>query len=304
KIVLSDGTNSQSFEENVETLGEFGEITFTYVNSPAGNPKYIDPAKIPGQASTITSVTIVPLIGENLNAGIESSRTVTGGVAGGGGTTYTYLTYVDHLAPQNFWRFESGTQYSDTKGSIPLSCYPSALSCTFSSVNSATLNTGQYLSLSGSNFVYNSVTAVTPISGAVTVSAWGYSTGTPGTYRRIIQVGSNQLSMLIYNDNIFQGYYQSTQRTSGIAPSLNSWHYYTMVNDGINIIFYIDGTKVSTGSFAYSSINGNVILGDNSNPGTQKWTGYLDEVMIIPRALSQTEVNNLYTAATTNSVTE
>ena len=80
-------------------------------------------------------------------------------------------------------------------------------------------------------------------------------------------------------------------------PTDGNWHYYVITQDGSgNFTFYLDSTSVYTNTFTPGSTLGGYItgLGAESNDLSQTFNGQIDEVGTWSRALSPTEVNNLW----------
>jgi hypothetical protein len=92
---------------------------------------------------------------------------------------------------------------------------------------------------------------------------------------------------------------------SGVVPSQNVWYNVVGTYDGSNVKIYIDGVlKATTG--ASGNINSNtelLMLGDAGYGGfSQFLNGYLDEVSIYNRGLTQSEVTSIYNSGTPNDI--
>lgn len=73
----------------------------------------------------------------------------------------------------------------------------------------------------------------------------------------------------------------------------NAWHLVTMTYDGANIRLYVDATLEQTYPIVDTVSNGSS-LRIGSNGATSGFDGRLDEVRVYNRALSATEINQLY----------
>ncbi len=86
--------------------------------------------------------------------------------------------------------------------------------------------------------------------------------------------------------------------TGAEIPSLNVWHHIVFSYDGTNYSYYLDGRLTKTGALDSTLQSGirNVWIGRrNETAGAAFYTGYIDELRIYNRALTQTDVTQLYT---------
>jgi len=92
---------------------------------------------------------------------------------------------------------------------------------------------------------------------------------------------------------------------SGVVPSQNVWYNIVGTYDGSNVKIYIDGVLKGTLS-ASGNINSNaelLMLGDSGYGGfSSLLNGYLDEVSIYSRGLTQSEVTSIYNSGVPNDV--
>ena len=102
-------------------------------------------------------------------------------------------------------------------------------------------------------------------------------------------------SFLIYKN----GGSPATYSVSG--PSMvidNQWHLLTGVYDSSNVILYLDGSSVNSTpapGVTMSSTAYSFEIGGNTNGNTYHYfNGSIDDVRVYDRALSATEVVNLY----------
>lgn len=92
-----------------------------------------------------------------------------------------------------------------------------------------------------------------------------------------------------HNDKV--DYYYGADHFNTTAVSLNSWHHIVVSVNAGNVTFYLDGAADGTATGAVS-INANAIGQDFS--GGESFQGYMDDVRIYNRALSGSEVTDLY----------
>ena len=158
------------------------------------------------------------------------------------------------------------------------------------------------------NFATNS-------ANSITMSAWIYCYGTEAAYSGVIfsraggasgiqiQVDTNGLNELSY-DWGNGGFWQFQ---SGLEIPQYQWCFVALVITRTNATLYLqDGTSmqsaVNTAAHGPVSFTGNSYVGwdPNGGPGssTRRFNGIIDETAIFNRALSPTDVNTLYSAAT------
>ena len=84
---------------------------------------------------------------------------------------------------------------------------------------------------------------------------------------------------------------------SNTTISINIWHHVVGTYDGISIKLFLNGILIAssaqTGNITYSS-NRELRLLDNFQQWGQYYTGYLDDIALFSRALSASEVSDLY----------
>jgi hypothetical protein len=82
------------------------------------------------------------------------------------------------------------------------------------------------------------------------------------------------------------------------APAINSWHQYTGTWDGVSMRLYIDGVlKVGPTTNSGSSVRDNgssIYIGASSGFSGRMFNGQVDSAEIYGRALSATEIWELY----------
>lgn len=166
-----------------------------------------------------------------------------------------------------------------------------------------------------SDVLVPSLNFATNTANTVSMSAWIYCYGTEAAYSGVIferdggasgiqiQVDTNGLNELSYdwgNGNFWQ--FQS-----GLEIPQYQWCFVALVITPTNATLYLqDGTSmqtaVNTAAHGQVSFAGNTYVGWDPNGGagssTRRFNGVIDETAIFNRALSPTEVNTLYSAAT------
>jgi hypothetical protein len=78
----------------------------------------------------------------------------------------------------------------------------------------------------------------------------------------------------------------------------NAWHHCAVTYDGTTTTLYLDGvSKASTTAYTYTTDPGKsrIVIGREIDLAGWEWLGGLDEVRVYKKALSSTEVTNLYT---------
>lgn len=119
---------------------------------------------------------------------------------------------------------------------------------------------------------------------------WEIFTDAAGTFPRIN-----------FDDN--GGTTVSLNGTSNIE-SAGTWHHLVMVVEGENLKLYVNGVSEGTQNIPitgdYATNSGNMYIGSSPMRATGgvSFTGVIDQVVFVSRALTQTEVNFLYNSGT------
>lgn len=124
----------------------------------------------------------------------------------------------------------------------------------------------------------------------------------------------NQRSYLLYANesggSILLHFYETNNGSTAIdksvtiTPSTSTWYMYTVVYDGSGgtVDFYIDGSQVGTQQTGFHSTiyNGTAPfeLGDVGQFGSLGHDGLMDEVAVWGRAISSTEIAEIYNSGT------
>lgn len=138
----------------------------------------------------------------------------------------------------------------------------------------------------------------------ITVCAWVYTGTTSGNHTAVGKLGSlttkefwlafntGQASFLLSTDGSNQNGFQQSSNTM----STNTWYLLTGTYDGTNVKLYINdsliGTTPMTGNIYSGSSHLNI--GNIGDYNVDFWSGNIDEVGIWSRALSLTEISQLY----------
>jgi Concanavalin A-like lectin/glucanases superfamily len=150
---------------------------------------------------------------------------------------------------------------------------------------------------------------------AITVEAWvrssGEGTTAMGVYRYLVAKGidpdaasyalytghSGGLSFFVYDGT---QYVLSPDAGRGIWDA--KWHHVAGTFDGTMVRLYVDGNQVGLGNPRALTINYNMpdgndlFIGNYFWPGTWGFTGSIDELSIYNRALSDSEIQEIYSA--------
>ncbi|MFH0712464.1 MAG: LamG-like jellyroll fold domain-containing protein [Candidatus Jorgensenbacteria bacterium] len=136
----------------------------------------------------------------------------------------------------------------------------------------------------------------------LTLTAWVYPTSVGGSDSEstIIWGASPPAYYLSFNDSTLalDCYWYGTtpagyHTTSAASVPLNKWSQVTCVWDGTNNIRYINGTSAGTTAVTGTGLSPTAVVIGAEN-STRQFVGKIDEVRIYNRALSATEILNLY----------
>ncbi|KKU91399.1 MAG: LamG domain protein jellyroll fold domain protein [Candidatus Jorgensenbacteria bacterium GW2011_GWA1_48_11] len=171
-------------------------------------------------------------------------------------------------------------------------------------ISGSNCKAGSCLSFNTPSFQRVLISTSTSLSSraTLTLSAWVYPTGNGGsdTMSTIIQGLSSPAYYLSFNDsvNALSCYWYGTtpagyHTTSNNSVPLNQWSHLVCVWDGSNINQYINGLLASTTSVTGVGISPTlVVIGAETT--ARQFQGTIDEVRIYNRALTSTEILNLY----------
>jgi hypothetical protein len=150
---------------------------------------------------------------------------------------------------------------------------------------------------------------------AITVEAWikssGEMTKTMGVCRYLVAKGIDPeaASYALYTGHsgglfffVYDGTHWVPSPDAGRAIWDGSWHHVAGTFDGTSVRLYVDGAQVGNGRPAALTINYNMpdgndlFIGNYFWPGNWGFTGSIDELSIYNRALSDPEVQSIYSA--------
>lgn len=156
---------------------------------------------------------------------------------------------------------------------------------------------GQALSFDGGNDYIR----LPPISipSAITVSAWVHSLNFNQTGMIVMKQPVNaQWGIFFNNDSLLYWRGGGITAITCAAPSNNTWHHVVAKQTGTTATLYIDGSQCATGSVDAiangTTASTNDILISTYNGSSYPFSGSIDDVRVYNRALSATEVKQLY----------
>jgi hypothetical protein len=142
-------------------------------------------------------------------------------------------------------------------------------------------------------------------SSAITVSAWLY----PTAYQFAIPVGRDNIT---HNDSVYafkwrdsgnQPFWRVRDNSSNnhdvtlsSIPSFNQWFHTAMTYDGTTMKVYLNGALNGSTQFSGTIEQSTQSLRLGQGIGNEYFPGKIDDVRIYNRALSATEVKQLYNA--------
>ena len=141
-------------------------------------------------------------------------------------------------------------------------------------------------------------------SSTQTISVWAYRTSGSNIIAKYYNLDAG-LSQFFINSQSIAG--NGTNSIAFTAPSAGWNHYVIVLQNGTNNTkVYINGTLVTSGTLYYnaSTTSTPLVAGRFSNGGSyDHFGGKIDDIRIYNRALSSTEVSNLYTLENSTSAT-
>jgi hypothetical protein len=154
------------------------------------------------------------------------------------------------------------------------------------------------------------VTSGSPVTSktAFTMSAWVKNDFSPPPAQSgIFMISGTQASLYVDSDGQARAYlyccggsptwHQSSHNSS--VSSWKLWHYVAYVYDGSKTIVYIDsqpGTSDAAESGSVITSGTQFSIGGHDSGSTFRWTGVIDEARYYDRALSASEIQQLYNA--------
>jgi Concanavalin A-like lectin/glucanases superfamily len=140
------------------------------------------------------------------------------------------------------------------------------------------------------------------ITGAITIAAWIYPTGSGGTtYPRIVDkssgTGGADAGYKMYLRSAES--YRVTLSGGGTFPissasvELNAWNYLVFITDGTQRKFFLNGVWERWNESALPVVSDNPLFIGNSPAGSRPFQGIIDEVCVYSRALAEEEAEEI-----------
>ncbi|NTU46675.1 DUF2341 domain-containing protein [Candidatus Roizmanbacteria bacterium] len=182
-------------------------------------------------------------------------------------------------------------------------CYGTG--CTVPST--ATAKYGNGANLNGTSQFVKGTIASGISTNQITMSTWIQALGTSSNFPDIMSYGGSYNSIIYLMTNTYKLYYRfgnisGTNYDQTCNYTLdNNWHLVTVTFDGKSASCYVDGILTNSRSApgVLSFADNSIFIGNNgslNNPNTANlFNGHIDDTRIYNRALSATEIAQLYT---------
>ncbi len=163
---------------------------------------------------------------------------------------------------------------------------------------------GQALSFNGTSQYIALGNVLNFASSSYTVSMWAqHRLLAGGWYTRMFSAEGNSgtcasIATDVNNNNLIS-FAVNTKVGLGVSvTNASQWHYYTMTWDGTTMTVYVDGIKQGISAATGGTFNclSTPDIGKYAVTGMDYYSGSIDDVRIYNRALSATEVKQLYNA--------
>ena len=117
--------------------------------------------------------------------------------------------------------------------------------------------------------------------------------------RIFIGNGTSMLGFRSGGNLTFFQYYVNAEVNSNYTLSISTWYHITVTYKGNsfgsnNVLFYVNGSLVFTGTLGMPSGGGKIYLGSNNAGSGGFFSGVLDECVVWNRVLTASEVTQLY----------
>lgn len=153
----------------------------------------------------------------------------------------------------------------------------------------------------GNDYAVGTVGALSGNS-AFSASLWFRYQGTIGATHIPISGGSdttNKWYLWLKNATTFQyGNVSSFPEWTASSMSDSLWYHVALVHDGTSVTLYLNGSSLGTNTGVTSAnqtwIGTNFNIGRYGAGASYYWNGWIDEVSVFNRALTGTEVTNIY----------
>ena len=195
----------------------------------------------------------------------------------------------------SYWKLDGNTNdFMGVNNGVATGVTSTSSGCTLNSCYSFS-GTNSYINVADSTSLNGLSTA--------TISVWVYPTTSLADYdgfvskRDSFTLGFHNVAGEVRND-----YWNATGSKSVVSKSplltANNWHHIVSVYNGTSISLYINGVYINqtamTGSIKSSTGTAMAIGADIYSPSTRGFIGKIDEVMIYNRALSASEIQQIY----------
>jgi PKD repeat protein len=306
-VVTLNDTSSGSITSRSWNLGDGTTATTKTVSKTYSNPgTYAVTLTVTGSGGSTTANHSISVTapttssGGTTSGGTTSGGTTSGGTTSGGtttggtttgGTTTTSAAHTKGLVAAFGFEEPSGSGTIDASGMRNNGTISGA-------ARVATTHFGRALKFDGNNdWVTIADNVSLDLSKGMTMSAWVFPTTTSGVRDILIKEGAN---VDIYNlyarnwrgrpeSNVFVG--GANRVAEGTALPANVWTHVAGTYDGTTLRLFINGVQTTSsklsGSIATST--GPLRIGGNSMWG-EFFQGYIDEVRVYNRALTQAEI--------------
>lgn len=134
----------------------------------------------------------------------------------------------------------------------------------------------------------------------ITLAAWVYADSTGGgSHIMDKQSGSTGYGIYLPSGNVssFVSVDSAWDNTTGPALSTGTWYHIAATYDGTTHSLYVDGaladSNTNAGTLTHTTNSMNIGTRDG---GGQRWNGIIDDVRVYDRALSASEINDIYSA--------
>jgi prepilin-type N-terminal cleavage/methylation domain-containing protein len=152
------------------------------------------------------------------------------------------------------------------------------------------------------DYLLATTSASLQVGGAITIAAWIHPANF-STYQAILVQGNRNYSLYLTINNPSSLYFQVGNGgvvNGGISQAIptSTWSYLVATLDGAHINYYLNGVNVGTYTSAATSLaaSGSLYIGSDAGGARYYMSGPMDDVKIYNRALSATEIQEMYNA--------
>jgi hypothetical protein len=156
-----------------------------------------------------------------------------------------------------------------------------------------------------SDYITGTVSGLNTLS-AFSTSCWFRYQGSLGGATHIALSGAGTWYAWLRNTTTIQYATQGTNVKDFTISTINdsTWYHLAIVHDGTSATLYLNGSSLGTQTVnSVPSTAGNSFNIGRFTTGSYYWNGYLDEVALFNRALTSSEVSNIYSNKTYLNVT-